>query len=82
MVDRRQQQFTECARHVSRTLELSEQLYGLASLGQCEHDDCLLLDVIVRDCARTVRAAAVETGTKLARERASQRDERKQGCVP
>lgn len=46
----------ECEDHVRRVVEISSQLLGLANTDrpECEHDGCLLLDGIVRDCAMKI----------------------------
>ena len=66
-----------CARHAELALELSEGLLALSSgdHGECERADCLLLDGIVRDCARAVRQAALERQRKLKPDGFSQRSQ-------
>ena len=51
-----------CHDHVSETLRLSAELLELADKQRdnCEHDGCMLLDGVVRDCAWKVRQAAVQ----------------------
>lgn len=51
----------ECDDHVQRALEISSQLLEFANSdrSQCEHDGCLLLDGIVRDCAMKIRQEAL-----------------------
>jgi hypothetical protein len=47
---------------VSEALELSADLIKLADeqRGDCEHDGCILLDGVVRDCAWKIRQAALQ----------------------
>jgi hypothetical protein len=51
-----------CHDHVSEALRLSAELLELADKqrDKCEHDGCMLLDGVVRDCAWKVRQAAVQ----------------------
>ena len=51
-----------CYDHVSEALRLSAELLELADKQRdsCEHDGCMLLDGVVRDCAWKVRQAAVQ----------------------
>ena len=51
-----------CHDHVSEALRLSAELLGLADEQRdiCEHDGCMLLDGVVRDCAWKVRQAAIQ----------------------
>lgn len=50
----------ECNQRAQRALELSSLLLDLANeeRDECEHDGCLLLDGILRDCALQIRRAA------------------------
>jgi len=51
-----------CRVHVSEALRLSAELLALADeqRDNCEHDGCMLLDAVVRDCAWKVRQAALQ----------------------
>ena len=51
-----------CHDHVSEALRLSAELLELADVQRdiCEHDGCMLLDGVVRDCAWKVRQAAIQ----------------------
>ena len=52
----------DCYDHVSDALRLSDELIILAdSQGEkCEHDGCILIDGIIRDCAWKIRQAALQ----------------------
>lgn len=52
----------KCEHHVSEALRLSTELLSLVNeqRSQCEHDACMLLDGIVRDCAWKIRQAALQ----------------------
>jgi hypothetical protein len=58
-----------CERHVERALELSTQLLELANEDRegCDHDGCLMLDGIVRDCALQIKKVALRWGLDLGR---------------
>ncbi len=47
---------------MSEALRLSDELLELANeqRGICEHDGCMLLDGVVRDCAWKIRQAALQ----------------------
>lgn len=49
-----------CHVHVSEALRLAAELLELADQQRsgCEHDGCLLLDGVIRDCAWKIRRAA------------------------
>jgi hypothetical protein len=51
-----------CHLHVSEALRLAAELLDLADQQRsgCEHDGCLLLDGVIRDCAWKVRRAALK----------------------
>ena len=51
-----------CQDHVSEALRLSAELMKLADdeRGGCEHDVCILLDGVIRDCAWKIRQAALQ----------------------
>ena len=51
-----------CQDHVSEALRLSAELMKLADdeRSGCEHDGCILLDGVIRDCAWKVRQAALQ----------------------
>jgi hypothetical protein len=51
-----------CHDHVSDALRLSVELLELANEQRdiCEHDGCMLLDGVVRDCAWKIRQAALQ----------------------
>ena len=51
-----------CHHHVAEALRLSAELLELADEQRegCEHDGCLLLDGVVRDCAWKIRQAALQ----------------------
>ena len=51
-----------CHHHVSEALRLSAEIIELANEERkgCEHDGCLLLDGVVRDCAWKIRQAALQ----------------------
>ena len=52
----------DCYDHVSDALRLSDELITLADSQseKCEHDGCILLDGIIRDCAWKIRQAALQ----------------------
>jgi hypothetical protein len=56
-----------CDEHVQRVLILTSQLLDLANEERedCRHDHCLLLDGIVRDCARQIRKQALQLVLEL-----------------
>ena len=47
---------------MSEALRLSAELMKLADdqRGDCEHDGCILLDGVIRDCAWKIRQAALQ----------------------
>ena len=51
-----------CDRHIERVLAMSSQLLELANSDRsdCEHDRCLMLDGLVRDCAMKIRQEALQ----------------------
>jgi len=51
-----------CQDHVSEALRLSAELMKLADeqRGGCEHDGCILLDGVIRDCAWKIRQASLQ----------------------
>jgi hypothetical protein len=51
-----------CHLHVSEALRLAAELLDIADQQRsgCEHDGCLLLDGVIRDCAWKVRRAALQ----------------------
>lgn len=58
----------DCHQHVAQALQLSAELLKLAKEQpeDCEHDGCLLLDGVVRDCAWKIRQAALQLRVELA----------------
>lgn len=52
----------KCQNHVSEALRLSAELLALSDreISSCEHDGCLLLDGVIRDCAWKIRQAALQ----------------------
>ena len=52
----------ECDHHIARALHLSSELLKLANEQRedCEHDGCLLLDGVARDCAWKIRQVALQ----------------------
>jgi hypothetical protein len=52
----------KCQEHVSEALRLSTELMNLADepRDSCEHDGCMLLDGVIRDCAWKIRQAALQ----------------------
>ena len=52
----------KCEDHVSEALRLSSELLNLANQQRsyCEHDGCMLLDGVIRDCAWKIRQAALQ----------------------
>ena len=51
-----------CEKHLMDALDAADRLLKLAGEGDvtCDHDDCLVLDGIIRDCALQIRRTAVE----------------------
>ena len=51
-----------CQDHVSEALRLSAELMKLADeqRNSCEHDGCMLLDGVIRDCAWKIRRASLQ----------------------
>jgi len=58
----------ECDHHIARALHLSSELLKLANEQRedCEHDGCLLLDGVARDCAWKIRQVALQWRVDLA----------------
>lgn len=56
-----------CDEHVQRALRLTTELLDLANeeRDECDHDHCLLLDGIVRDCAMQIRKQALQSVLEL-----------------
>ena len=52
----------KCENHVSEALRLSAELLALSDreISTCDHDGCLLLDGVIRDCAWRIRQAALQ----------------------
>lgn len=57
-----------CHEHIADALYLSAELLKLANEPRedCEHDGCLLLDGVVRDCAWKIRQVALQWRADLA----------------
>ena len=57
-----------CPEHIADALYLSAELLKLANEPRedCEHDGCLLLDGVVRDCAWKIRQVALQWRADLA----------------
>ena len=51
-----------CKNHVSDALRLSAELLEVADKQRpgCDHDGCMLLDGVIRDCAWKIRQAALQ----------------------
>ena len=51
-----------CKEHTARALKLTSELLELAneSRDECQHDGCLMLDGVVRDCAWKIRRVALQ----------------------
>jgi hypothetical protein len=51
-----------CHDHVAEALRISTELLKLADerRDSCDHDGCMLLDGVVRDCAWKIRQAALQ----------------------
>lgn len=64
-----------CHDHVSEALRLSSELLRLADerRDRCEHDSCLLLDGVVRDCAWKLRQAALQWRLDLSDSRSAEK---------
>jgi hypothetical protein len=64
-----------CHDHVSEALRLSSELLRLADerRDSCEHDSCLLLDGVVRDCAWKLRQAALQWRLDLSDSRSAEK---------
>ena len=64
-----------CHDHVSEALRLSSELLRLADERRdlCEHDSCLLLDGVVRDCAWKLRQAALQWRLDLSDSRSAEK---------
>ena len=56
-----------CEQHLIDALNAAEQLWELAKPreGACEHDDCLVLDGIIRDCALQIRRSIAEVERRV-----------------
>jgi hypothetical protein len=59
-----------CDEHVQRALRLTTELLDLANEERedCQHDHCLLLDGILRDCALQIRKQALQSVLELTKE--------------
>ena len=57
-----------CQEHIARALNLSIELLKLANEPRedCEHDGCLVLDGVARDCAWKIRQVALQWRVDLA----------------
>jgi hypothetical protein len=57
-----------CHEHIADALYLSAELIKLANEPRedCEHDGCLLLDGVARDCAWKIRQVALQWRADLA----------------
>lgn len=57
-----------CHQHIASALHLSAELLKLANepREECDHDGCLLLDGVVRDCAWKIRQVALQWRADLA----------------
>ena len=57
-----------CDHHIADALRLSSELLKLANepRDDCEHDGCLLLDGVARDCAWKIRQVALQWRVDLA----------------
>lgn len=51
---------TSCTAHIREAIVIAEAMMRLADKreNECDHDGCLLLDGVIRDCAYKIRAAA------------------------
>jgi hypothetical protein len=51
-----------CKNHVAEALRLSAELLEVADRQRpgCDHDGCMLLDGVIRDCAWKIRQAALQ----------------------
>jgi hypothetical protein len=51
---------SSCAAHIHEAMVIAEAMIRLADRREadCDHDGCLLLDGVIRDCAYKIRAAA------------------------
>ena len=58
----------KCQDNVSEALRLSAELLALSDRqsSSCEHDGCLLLDGVMRDCAWKIRQASLQWRLDLA----------------
>ena len=58
----------ECNRRAERALEIASLLLELANeeRDECDHDGCLLLDGMLRDCALQIRRTATMRFLELA----------------
>ncbi len=59
----------ECNQRAQRALEIASRLLELANeeRDECEHDGCLLLDGMLRDCALQIRRTATMRFLELQR---------------
>jgi hypothetical protein len=50
----------KCHDHIERTLRMAHDLLEFANESRevCEHDGCLMLDGVIRDCALMLRSTA------------------------
>ncbi len=56
-----------CQDHTAEVMELSRELLRIADSQreECDHDGCLLLDGVVRDCGWQLRNAALHWQNQL-----------------
>ena len=61
---------SSCAAHIHEATVIAEAMIRLADRREadCDHDGCLLLDGVIRDCAYKIRAAAERYSEELALE--------------
>jgi hypothetical protein len=59
-----------CDGHIHEAIVIAEAMIRLADQREmhCDHDGCLLLDGVIRDCAYKIRAAAERYRDELALE--------------
>ena len=64
---------SECSTHITEVLAIAKAMMQLADRREadCNHDGCLLLDGVIRDCAYKIRAAAERYRMELALEDAA-----------
>jgi hypothetical protein len=70
-----QENSVACHHHVAEALRLSAELLELADEQRegCDHDGCLLLDGMMRDCAWKIRQAALQWRLDLGESRIVER---------